>query len=543
MNKYQRLFISHVEKKLRDWESSEGEVDGLDAYRFVHSAKGTAGTVGLTAWQEAAEQLLAQMDEQRKSWPAAAWNQFVEPLRKLLQQTYEQEGHEAVPAQTVQQGSMVYDASEEDKLVLLVDDDVQLLQIMKETLERQGFMVLATPNVDKAIEWFYSMRPDCVILDFILREQSGFDVLSTIQAQCDASMIPVVMISAKDDKETRMMSYRKGADDFIGKPLDLEEFAERIANRLRRRNQWARLLMLDHVTELMTRPYFDKEIMKQAAQCKAEGIPLSVAMLDISGFREVNEKYGYTGGDSLLKQLGTLLRSNTDEKQLLARSRSDRFLLSLPGEDAAACEASLAQLLKALASHTFELAGDKMTLNMTAGYAEVSSLEDASRWFDAVSRGLKAVKSMEGAHAAAHAELAATMQSASLKVAIIDDDSLIRNMLSKRLGSMDIEEELDIRSYQDGEDFFSDGWHLEGGKVLLIVDRMMPRMNGMEVVARLRGSGAYKHVTILMLTGLGEEHSIEEAMRAGVDDYMTKPFSLVELEARLRKLIRGMTRI
>ncbi|MNN74721.1 Response regulator MprA [compost metagenome] len=79
-----------------------------------------------------------------------------------------------------------------------------------------------------------------------------------------------------------------------------------------------------------------------------------------------------------------------------------------------------------------------------------------------------------------------------------------------------------------------------GGRYLLVLDRMMPRMNGMEVLRKLRSGAGRGEYTILMLTGVNEEREIAEAIQAGTDDYLTKPFSLVELEARVVRLLRGM---
>jgi DNA-binding response OmpR family regulator len=130
-----------------------------------------------------------------------------------------------------------------------------------------------------------------------------------------------------------------------------------------------------------------------------------------------------------------------------------------------------------------------------------------------------------------------------LKIAIVEDDDLIRNLLEKRMNEMGgADLVLDIRSYRDGEHFFEDEWHKSKGRFLLLLDRNMPRMNGMEVVRKLRSNFDRGRYQILMLTVANSEESIAQAIQAGVDDYMTKPFSLVELESRILRLIKGIKR-
>ncbi|MNR00296.1 Transcriptional regulatory protein OmpR [compost metagenome] len=117
-------------------------------------------------------------------------------------------------------------------------------------------------------------------------------------------------------------------------------------------------------------------------------------------------------------------------------------------------------------------------------------------------------------------------------------------MLERRLRDMEVVggEGLEIRTFADGEAFFSDEWHHSEGAYLLILDRMMPRMNGMEVLTRLRAEYPADKYRILMLTGNGDETEIAQAIQAGTDDYVTKPFRLPELEARIRRLLQGRIR-
>ena len=92
--------------------------------------------------------------------------------------------------------------------------------------------------------------------------------------------------------------------------------------------------------------------------------------------------------------------------------------------------------------------------------------------------------------------------------------------------------------YEDGDQFLTDGWHKGSESCLILLDRNMPKLNGMEVLRRIRQADASHRYSILMLTGIEDDLEVAKALEAGVDDYVTKPFGMAELEARVRKMLQ-----
>jgi len=146
----------------------------------------------------------------------------------------------------------------------------------------------------------------------------------------------------------------------------------------------------------------------------------------------------------------------------------------------------------------------------------------------------------QGAGTVMEAAAEAERGSVDWRVAILDDDSIIRAMLLRRFRDLEIGgRRLEVRAYEDGAAFLEDDWHRGEGNCLLILDRMMPKVNGLEVLARLRAGDSADRYRIIMLTGIGEEQEIANAMRLGTDDYVVKPFRLPELEARMMRILQG----
>lgn len=120
------------------------------------------------------------------------------------------------------------------------------------------------------------------------------------------------------------------------------------------------------------------------------------------------------------------------------------------------------------------------------------------------------------------------------RLLVVEDDPAILRGLSDNLRA----ESHDVTTAVEGEMAFR--MARDGGFDLVLLDVMLPKMNGFEVCRRLRAEGS--NVPILMLTARGEEVDRVRGLDLGADDYLTKPFSLAELQARVRALLRRRTR-
>ncbi len=128
-----------------------------------------------------------------------------------------------------------------------------------------------------------------------------------------------------------------------------------------------------------------------------------------------------------------------------------------------------------------------------------------------------------------------------LNVSVIDDDKIIRTILVRIIKAMAFEDyELDLEVFEDGLQFFETRRLEAEGEHFLIIDGVMPVMDGMEVLQKVKKIGVGRNIHVLMLTGRKNKLDIERALKLGADDYMTKPFSIKELQARIERLIKRM---
>ena len=116
--------------------------------------------------------------------------------------------------------------------VLIVDDEPQVLQVVATYLEREGFSVRAAADGQQALDEIAAKRPDAMVLDLMLPEVSGLEVLQRLRAGGDE--VPVIVLSARGTEPDRVAGLELGADDYVAKPASPREIAARVRAVLRR---------------------------------------------------------------------------------------------------------------------------------------------------------------------------------------------------------------------------------------------------------------------------------------------------------------------
>ncbi|MBI3966918.1 MAG: response regulator transcription factor [Chloroflexi bacterium] len=116
--------------------------------------------------------------------------------------------------------------------IIVVDDDQAITELVRETLELEGYDVVTITDPSEVDAAVAEENPDLILLDVIMPGTNGLVVLSRLRSQGD---IPVVLLSGSKRREDPVLGLRLGADDFISKPFDIDELKARIEAVLRRR--------------------------------------------------------------------------------------------------------------------------------------------------------------------------------------------------------------------------------------------------------------------------------------------------------------------
>jgi len=115
--------------------------------------------------------------------------------------------------------------------ILIIDDDESLVEMLAAFLQREGWLVDHALDGRSGLDRATSRAPDAVVLDVMLPEMGGFDVLRALRTK---SSVPVIMLTARGDETDRIVGLELGADDYLPKPFNPRELAARLRAILRR---------------------------------------------------------------------------------------------------------------------------------------------------------------------------------------------------------------------------------------------------------------------------------------------------------------------
>ena len=154
-----------------------------------------------------------------------------------------------------------------------------------------------------------------------------------------------------------------------------------------------RMAITDGLTNLFNKRYFLETLEKETARARRYHRPLSLIMIDLDHFKNVNDTYGHLAGDHILKELGELLRSRIRREEIVVRYGGEELAILLPetGKDGAMKVAE--QMRKRVEDHTFIFAGKKITITISAGVAElIETNYDFNGFIDVADERLYAAK-------------------------------------------------------------------------------------------------------------------------------------------------------
>ena len=117
--------------------------------------------------------------------------------------------------------------------ILVVDDQPVNVQLLKRKLEREGILVTAAYTGGEALESVAKDKPDLILLDVMMPDMDGMEVCQRLQELEDTRSIPIIFITARSSKESKLEGLAVGAVDYITKPIDLDETLARVQTQLR----------------------------------------------------------------------------------------------------------------------------------------------------------------------------------------------------------------------------------------------------------------------------------------------------------------------
>ncbi|HEY4362788.1 MAG TPA: EAL domain-containing protein [Bryobacteraceae bacterium] len=220
--------------------------------------------------------------------------------------------------------------------LLVVDDDSNNRDMLSRRLMRRGYEVDVAEDGKSAVDKVLRENYDLVLLDQMMPGMSGLDVLRLLRGTYSQSDLPVIMVTALDQSQAVVEALDHGANDYVVKPVDMPVVMARIQSQLARSRAEKITKTSDALTGLSNRSLLLNRLSVSSAR---NGSALALLLLDLDGFKTVNDSFGHSAGDHLLIDVaGRLRRTLSDagivgERSLVARIGGDEFVILV--EDAA----------------------------------------------------------------------------------------------------------------------------------------------------------------------------------------------------------------
>ena len=257
----------------------------------------------------------------------------------------------------------------EPQKVLIADDDAINRDVLCELLQPE-YTVLLAKNGAQAIERATRHVPDLILLDVMMPDMSGFDVLRRLRAAAPTEHISVIFISGLNHPEDEAAGLKMGASDYIAKPFNATVVLARVALHLqlvRQRRLLEHLAHVDGLTELANRRRFDDVYDLEWQRARRSSQPLSLALLDIDSFKQFNDLYGHPAGDRALRAVARLASTHMRRPaDLAARYGGEELVLLMPDTDAVQAQAIAQTLREAVAQLMIAHAGSSAAAVVTA---------------------------------------------------------------------------------------------------------------------------------------------------------------------------------
>ncbi|WP_017658615.1 response regulator [Baaleninema simplex] len=255
--------------------------------------------------------------------------------------------------------------------VLVVDDDVQELALLKALLQPWGLQVETLSEPRQFWRVLEAFTPDLLVLDLEMPDYSGIELCQVVRNEPQWRKLPVLFLTVRTDTDTVNRIFRVGADDYVSKPIAGPELIARLFNRLERTQLLQNLAELDPLTGVSNRRKSSYDITRLLRTCARERRVLSFALLDIDRFKQVNDCHGHAAGDLVLHRFGEVLRESFRPSDVVGRWGGEEFVVAAIDTLKVDGVRRLSEVLGDWRQQTFTLDDDVM-LNVTfsAGVAQ-----------------------------------------------------------------------------------------------------------------------------------------------------------------------------
>ncbi len=258
--------------------------------------------------------------------------------------------------------------------ILVIDDDSVQLKRIVERLSKD-FKVDGELKPESSMNVAINGNFDLIIISTQLSDTDGLRLAAHFKSHEDVRNVPILMLVDEDDQRVMVKGLEMGINDYIIMPIDYNEMFARVKTQIRRKKyqdalksnyqQTINKAITDGLTGLYNRHYLNTHLDNTVRQALNNNKSLSVMMMDMDHFKQVNDSYGHDAGDEVLKGLAEIIIKSFRSADLAARFGGEEFVVLMPETDAARAFDVADRFRKSVETTPFKVSHTVGTLNKT----------------------------------------------------------------------------------------------------------------------------------------------------------------------------------
>jgi diguanylate cyclase (GGDEF)-like protein len=218
--------------------------------------------------------------------------------------------------------------------VLIVEDSKTASHLIRRTLEENQIVSEVVNDPREALIALRQFNPDLILMDMYMPNCTGVEVARIIRQHGEFLSTPIVYLSGETNVALQVDAMRLGGDHFLTKPFNPVFLNAIVKSKIERYRALRRTMYNDSLTGLLNHSSGKNTLDMLLSSVEFEGGFLSVVMMDIDHFKQVNDNYGHPVGDQVIRSLSWLLKQRLRKQDVLCRYGGEEFLVGLPHTDA-----------------------------------------------------------------------------------------------------------------------------------------------------------------------------------------------------------------
>lgn len=276
--------------------------------------------------------------------------------------------------------------------ILIVDDSPSLASFYSMTLQSAGMETIVVNDPLKVLDALGKFTPELILVDMYMPGCNGLELAKIIRQQEFYVSTPIVFLSAELDVEKHLEAMQFGADDFLTKPIEPSHLISSVASRVQRYRILRSFMVRDSLTGLLNHTKSKEELQSEILRAQRQKNSLVFAMLDIDFFKKVNDNYGHSAGDRVIKSLSRLLQQRLRKTDVIGRYGGEEFAVILTDTNAENAFVILDNIRQAFEKIVQYAENGEFSVTFSCGLAEYPQFSTASEISNAADKALYEAK-------------------------------------------------------------------------------------------------------------------------------------------------------